>query len=164
MRHVEATAAALATHGRCGDPDQVDCGKAADQVIGDADRHAALAVIDRDQHRYTRTHPRLCIINQSAQVFGIQSVDHLPDEANASYQFRASRCIGLAATAQRQGFLRLGQFAFEPFGLVNQGRDPGRDLVRPRFQDCGGTLQAALLLGQEQPRRLPRQRLNTPDA
>ena len=129
------------------------------QIVGDADRDGGAAVIDRDQRDDAGADPRLGLVDQAAQRLGVEPVEHLADEAVAADLLGAGR-FGLAAAAQRQRLLRLGELALEPAALVDQGGDARGHLLGRGLERGGGLLEPVLAAGQPQPRRLAGQRLD----
>ena len=127
MRHVRPAAAALAAQRRNAGPDKVDRAVGCGEIVGYRRRDTGLAVVDRDDHRDARTKALLGLIEQAAQVLGIEPIQHLPGELHAVHHLVGGIGLGAAAT-QREGLARLGQFRLELAAFVEQCGDPATGL------------------------------------
>ena len=115
LGHVGTAAAALPAERRDRRLDEVDRADLAGKIVGDADRDAGAALIDRDQAPQCPSRRAASSCRRSTQVLGIEAFDHLAEELVAADMLRAPAAVGFGrAAAHRQRLLRLGQLALEP--------------------------------------------------
>ena len=87
LGHVGAAAATLAAQRFHACTDQIDRADLAGQVIGHGCGDAGLAVIHRHDHRYAAAKALLGLIEQPAQVLGIEPIEHLAGEFDPANVF-----------------------------------------------------------------------------
>ena len=114
------------------------------EIVGDADRDGGAAVVDRDQSDDARADARLGLVDQAAQrPWGRCPSSTWPMKPWPPTCSGPGR-LGLAAAAQRQRLLRLGELALEPAALLEQGGDAGRHLLGRGLERGGGLLEPVL--------------------
>ena len=130
LGHVGPAAAALPAErrDRLDQVDRVDL-RARGRRYPDGDAGAAL--VDRDERRDARADALLGLVDQAAQLLGIDAL-RAPGRELVAADLFGSGGVGLAAAAHRQRLLRVGELALEPAALVDQRGDPRRHLLGRR--------------------------------
>ena len=122
LRHVRPPAAALAAERLDRDADQVDRVDRCGQVVGHADGDRGAALVDRDDRRDARAEPLLGLVEQPAQSPWGPCLRAPGRRISSPPTPRRPKPARLAAAAERERLLRLGQFALEPVALVDAAR------------------------------------------
>ena len=146
---------------------EIDRADALGEIVGDADDQRCLAVRDRDEGDDAGADLRLGIVGKAFQILRARRL-----RRRAAIVFDAAdRLCAVVAdslrarTGQRQRFLRVGQFAFEPAALVGQLRD-ARGQIRPAlvFSAAAASRASSAWSDEIAPRAFAGQRLDAAHA
>src|SRR3546814_2847007 len=97
LSHIRPAAATLASQCLNPDTNEIDRTLVRDQIIRHAHRYGSATINHRNKRADSAAEFFLVLIDQPAQLFGIQALDHLTQKADIANLLRASGISSLAA-------------------------------------------------------------------
>ena len=101
----------------------------AGQILGDADHHRGLAVVDADQRHDARAQLLLDRVGGAAQLLGRHAVQRAGGEADLAHLLEA---VAAGAAADGELAAQVGRLALQPPALLDQRLEPGRQVGAAR--------------------------------